>query len=107
MLLDVPAVIHFASCEPLLGPLELAQFTELDWVIIGGETGHGARPMDAAWARDVRDQCVDAGTSFFFKQWGRWGADGIKRSKKANGRLLLGRIWDNKPQKLVEPVAAR
>lgn len=95
-LVNVPARVRFLSCEPLLGPLELAKMgcfafygqvmqlpTLIDWVICGGESGHGARPMNPAWARSLRDQCQAANVPFFFKQWG-----GV--NKKLNGRLLDG-----------------
>jgi protein gp37 len=79
-LLDVPARVHFLSCEPLLGPIEIPNYlnrlkdgyTSLDWVICGGESGPNARPMHPDWARDLRDQCQSAGVPFFFKQWGEW-----------------------------------
>ena len=93
--------------HPLTPSLGLIDLSGISWVIVGGESGSKARPMKPTWVINIKDQCRKQGSIFFFKQWGRWGADGIKRSKKANGRLLLGRIWDNKPQKLVEPVAAR
>jgi protein gp37 len=98
--------------EPLLEVLGLIDLSGINWVIVGGESGAKARPMKPTWAINVKDQCRKQGSIFFFKQWGRWGSDGIKRSKKANGRVLLGRIWDNKPQghhlvKQAEPVAAR
>ena len=100
------ASTRFISMEPLLEDLGSIDLSGINWVIVGGESGTKARPMKPAWAINIKDQCRKQGLIFFFKQWGRWGADGIKRSKKANGRLLLGRIWDNKPQKLAEPVAA-
>ena len=93
----VPAAVRFISAEPLLGPLGDVDLDGIDWVIAGGESGPRARPMDTAWGRDPRDQCVDQGVQFFFKQWGGWGADGKRRSKKANGRLLGGRTWDDMP----------
>lgn len=76
-LLEVPAVKHFLSCEPLLGQLELRPYlawsgARVDWVICGGESGSGARPMHPGWARSLRDQCEGAGVPFFFKQWGDW-----------------------------------
>ena len=74
-LLETPAAVRFISAEPLLGPVELSQFDEissLDWVICGGESGKGARPMHPKWARSLRDQCAAAGVDFFFKQWGAW-----------------------------------
>jgi protein gp37 len=64
--------------------------SSLRWVIVGGESGHGARPLDAAWAREIRDQCVNAGVAFFFKQWGG-------RTPKAGGRKLDDRTWDEMP----------
>jgi len=110
-LLRIPAARHFVSCEPMLGPVNLRQLAPLtvagvlwcqdglvnqgsaallDWVICGGESGPGARPMQAEWARGLRDQCVSAGVPFFFKQWG-----GV--NKKAAGRELDGRTWDERP----------
>ena len=88
---------RFLSVEPLLediGPLDLSG---IDWVIVGGESGHSARPMKEEWARSVQRQCSAQGVRFFFKQWGLFGADGIRRNKKANGRLLDGRTWDAMP----------
>jgi protein gp37 len=67
-----PAAVRFLSCEPLLGDIEL-DLEGIDWVIVGGESGHGARPMHPDWARSLRDQCKAAGVPFFFKQWGAWG----------------------------------
>ncbi len=84
------AAVKFLSLEPLLGPLLQLDLQGVDWVIVGGESGPGARPMDAAWATDLRDQCLRAGISFFFKQWG-----GIQ--KKKAGRTLDGRTWDEMP----------
>ena len=87
---QTPAAIRFLSCEPLLGPLPNLPLAGIDWVIVGGESGPGARPMDPAWVRDLRDQCVTAGVPFFFKQWG-----GVR--KKQAGRQLDGRTWDERP----------
>ncbi len=84
------AFIKFLSLEPLLGPLEDMDLQSIDWVITGGESGPGARPMDLEWVRSIRDQCKDAGTAFHFKQWGG-------TNKKKTGRLLDGRIWDEFP----------
>lgn len=99
-LLKTPATVRFLSCEPLLGPVDLAAHMnskkgffanvdsleccgktypkrgDIDWVIVGGESGHGARPMFSGWVRLIRDQCVRAGVPFFFKQWGEWGIGG-------------------------------
>lgn len=84
------AAVRFLSLEPLLGPLPNLNLDGIDWVIVGGESGPGARPMAADWVRDIRDQCIAAGCPFFFKQWG-----GVK--KKATGRVLDGRAWDEMP----------
>jgi protein gp37 len=86
--------VKFLSLEPLLGPLPGLGLPEIDWVIVGGESGPGARPMVEEWVIDIRDQCVTAGVPFFFKQWG-----GI--NKKKAGRVLQGRIWDEMP--ILEP----
>jgi protein gp37 len=80
----------FLSLEPLLGPLPDLDLSGIHWVIVGGESGAGARPMDPAWARDLRDQCQRAAVPFFFKQWGG-------PIKKKTGRLLDGRTWDELP----------
>lgn len=85
------AAIKFLSLEPLIGPLKSLDLTGIDWVIVGGESGAGARPMNPAWARDLRDQCLEQGVAFFFKQWG-----GVQKSKA--GRELDGRTWDEYPQ---------
>jgi len=134
-LLAVPAAVRFLSMEPLLGPVQIgwalgqpvaiaAGFLErgsfspgleklraLDLIIVGGESGPGARPMHPDWARSLRDQCVAAGTAFHFKQWGNWHPDALlftdaagncpppamNIGKKAAGRLLDGRTWDEMP----------
>jgi protein gp37 len=96
----VPAAVRFLSCEPLLGPLDL-DLSGIDWVIVGGESGHRARPMQIAWARGVRDQCAVAAVPFFFKQWGAHDEAGIRRSKKASGRKLDGEVWDGLPSVVV------
>jgi protein gp37 len=84
------AAIKFLSLEPLLGPLPDLNLERIDWVIVGGESGPGARPMQASWVTDIRDQCRKAGTAFFFKQWG-----GVRKS--VTGRMLEGRTWDDMP----------
>lgn len=146
-LLSTPAAVRFISAEPLLGPIDLSCLRcpcgdckdpnygpLLDWVIVGGESGHGARPMHPQWARDMRDQCIRTGVAFHFKQWGEWvewsgptsvgfdrytmvelagdvhpplgkakealarGAARMQRvGKKAAGRELDGRTWDEAP----------
>ena len=93
---EIGARVRFLSCEPLLGPLAL-DLAGIHWVIVGGESGPGARPMRPEWARAVREQCVDAGVPFFFKQWGAHDASGVRMSKKAAGRVLDGRTWDGAP----------
>ena len=90
LLKETSAQVKFLSLEPLLGPLPSLQLDEIDWVIVGGESGPGARPMRGAWVRDIRDQCVKSEVPFFFKQWG-----GV--FKKRNGRLLDHRTWDQMP----------
>jgi protein gp37 len=84
------ASLKFLSLEPLLGPLPKLDLREIDWVILGGESGPNARPMDPAWAIEVREQCRRANVPFFFKQWGG-------RNKKLAGRMLEGRTWDQMP----------
>jgi protein gp37 len=94
---SAPIGTRFLSVEPLLEDLGELDLSGIDWVIVGGESGPGARPMNPAWARSVQQQCAAQGVQFFFKQWGNWGADGMRRSKKANGRHLDGRLWDEMP----------
>jgi protein gp37 len=98
-LIETPAAVRFLSCEPLLGPIDLSRWlrlrrsrsgTDLHWVIVGGESGLGFRPVDVGWVRDLRDQCVAARVPFFFKQHGG-------RTPKAGGRELDGRTWDEMP----------
>ncbi len=93
----VPAAVRFLSVEPLLGPLRL-NLEGVDWVIVGGESGPGARPMRADWARSVRDQCLAAGVAFFFKQWGAHDEAGTRVGKGRAGRTLDGRTWDQFPE---------
>jgi len=92
----VPAAVRFLSLEPLLSSLVSAvpggiDLSGIDWAIAGGESGPGARPVDPAWVREIRDACAEQGTAFFFKQWGG-------TNKKKRGRLLDGRTWDEFPQ---------
>ncbi len=94
----VDAPVRFLSVEPLLQDIGALDLTGIHWVIVGGESGPKARPMKLEWVEDIRRQCQTAGVEFFFKQWGGWGADGKRRSKKANGRLLAGRTWDGMPE---------
>jgi len=85
------ADVKFLSLEPLLGPLRNLNLRGIDWVIVGGESGPCARPMNPEWVRDIRDQCLRADVPFFFKQWGG-------RFKSRTGRVLDGRTWDQMPQ---------
>ena len=87
---EMPAAVRFVSFEPLIGPIEDLDIEGIDWVIVGGESGPGARPMEQDWVVEIRDQCVAADVPFFFKQWG-----GV--NKKKAGRLLEGRTWDEMP----------
>jgi protein gp37 len=89
--------VRFLSVEPLLEDIGFLDLTGISWVIVGGESGPRARPMRAEWARSVRDQCARAGVAFFFKQWGTYGDDGIRRIKRANGRKLDGCTYDYMP----------
>ena len=98
LLRGVNAGIRFLSVEPLLEDLGKLNLRDIDWVIVGGESGPHARPMKLAWIERIRRQCEQQGALFFFKQWGGWGADGVRRSKKANGRLLDGKTWDAMPE---------
>jgi len=130
ILLQIPAAVRFVSCEPLLSEIDFSHLpesgAELDWVIVGGESGPRARPMHTDWARSIRDQCKKAGVPYFFKQWGEWTAEkgwylkenmsrcksmivdrddqdyvGVsmgKVGKNKAGRMLDGRIWDEYPK---------
>lgn len=94
---QVESRIRFLSVEPLLEDIGQLDLSGIHWVIVGGESGPKARPMKVEWVENIRRQCQSQRVRFFFKQWGGWGADGKKRSKKANGRLLAGRTWDDMP----------
>ena len=94
LLATVPASVRFLSCEPLLGRIDLSKhLNDVDWVIVGGESGSKARFIDPAWVRILRDQCTEMGVPFFFKQWGG-------RTCKAGGKLLDGEIWQEFPESL-------
>lgn len=88
---EVPAQIRFLSLEPLLGPLDNLNLTGIHWVIVGGESGYGARPMMEEWVFSIRDQCKEQNVPFFFKQWG-----GVQKHR--TGRMLEDRTWDEYPQ---------
>ncbi len=87
---EVPSAIRFVSVEPLLGPIPRLLLDGIHWVIVGGESGPNHRPIDRGWVVEIRDQCIDAGVPFFFKQW-------VGRTPKSGGRLLEGRLWDEMP----------
>jgi protein gp37 len=88
---QIPAAVRFLSCEPLLGDLASLNLEGIDWVIAGGESGPGARPLNVSWARGIRDNCLARGVPFFFKRWGG-------RSPKTEGRELDGRTWNDYPK---------
>ena len=94
----VPAKIRFVSFEPLIGSVGKIELTHIHWAIVGGESGINARPIHEKWIDEIYDACLANKTAFFFKQWGTWGADNKKRSKKANGRLYRGTTWDQMPK---------
>ena len=96
----VPAAVRFLSVEPLLEPIPNLPLTGIHWVIVGGESGRKPRPMEHAWVAEIRDQCVDSNVPFFFKQWGG-------RNKKAAGRELEGRTWDEMPDRADVGIAAK
>ena len=97
LLRNLPASVKFLSCEPLVEDLGELNLVGIDWVIVGGESGPQARPMHEAWVLNIRKQVEEQGARFLFKQWGTWGADGIKRSKHENGKLLKGEIIQEMP----------
>jgi protein gp37 len=89
------ARVKFLSCEPLIGPLQKMNLKKIDWVIVGGESGHIPRPMDTEWVLDIQQQCVENQVAFFFKQWGG-------KNKKVSGRLLNGKTYDEMPEILLQ-----
>jgi len=110
-LLSTPAAVRWVSAEPLLGPLSVARYLRgvdgeydtcggraLDWLVVGGESGPGARPMDPSWPLALRDECADAGVPYLFKQWGAHDATGKRVGKKAAGRELDGAVHDGYPE---------
>lgn len=98
----VKAAVRFLSVEPLLEDVGRLNLKGIHWVIVGGESGAKARPMQEGWAESVRRQAITQNVAFFFKQWGAWGPDGVRRAKKSNGRELAGQRWNDFPV----PVAA-
>lgn len=96
------AEANFLSCEPLLGDLGNINLSGIDWVIVGGESGTQARPMKKEWVLNIQRQCSEQNVPFFFKQWGTYGEDGVKRNKKENGCLIDGKIYKELPNYLKE-----
>ena len=99
-LLNVPATIRFISFEPLIDSVGLVDLTDIDWAIVGGESGKDARPIKEIWIDEIYEACQKSGTAFFFKQWGTWGKDNKKRSKKLNGRHYRQQTWDEMPAQI-------
>jgi protein gp37 len=126
LIMALPAAVRFLSCEPLLGPIKLKKWLRplekgrgVNWVIAGGESGHHSRPMNPIWVEDLRDECLQAGVPFHFKQWGHWGPESaadrsavmtvdlpgrngrkirlFRLGKNETGRVLGGRTWDGVP----------
>ena len=100
ILREIEASVRFLSIEPLLENIGEIDLTGIHWAIVGGESGPKGRPMKREWVDSIKLQCDSAGVAFFFKQWGTWGADGQRRSKKENGRRYRGRVWDAMPLQL-------
>lgn len=98
LLRKTPAAIRFISFEPLIDSVGEVNLDNIHWAIVGGESGHKARPISEMWIDEIHKQCSIYDTAFFFKQWGAWGKDNQKRSKKANGREYKGQTWDEMPQ---------
>lgn len=93
ILRKIKSTIKFVSFEPLIGPIDKIDLKNIDWVIVGGESGNRARLIKLEWVNNIYLQCKKQNIPFFFKQWGTWGADGVKRNKKANGRLFKNKEW--------------
>lgn len=100
---DLSASVKWLSCEPLISDLGELDLRGIDWVIAGGESGANARAMKEEWVLNIKRQCEVQNVAFFFKQWGAWGSDGVKRSKKENGALLGGKIYQAYP-KIVQKI---
>ena len=96
---ELKSSVRFLSCEPLIENLGELNLEGIDWVIVGGESGPKARPMMLAWVVGIKRQVEQQGAAFFFKQWGTWGSDGIKRNKHANGKVLQGEVIQQMPLK--------
>ena len=102
---NIKATVLFLSVEPLLEDLGSVNLTNIDWVIVGGESGNKARPMDKEWVLNIKTQCETNDVAFFFKQWGTWGADKVKRNKKLNGKEIDGKIWQQFPEVIEQQFA--
>ena len=100
ILRNIDAPIRFISVEPLISDVGTLNLAGIHWVIVGGESGISARPMNPQWAINIQQQCAKQKVAFFFKQWGTWGSDGKKRSKYMNGKLLDGELIQNLPNQL-------
>lgn len=95
---DLKANVKWLSCEPLISDLGELDLSGIDWVIVGGESGSNARAMQESWVLNIKRQCKEQKVAFFFKQWGTWGSDGIKRNKKENGALLGNKLYREYPK---------
>ena len=102
---NLKASVLFLSVEPLLEDLGAVNLKNIDWLIVGGESGNRARPMDKEWVVNIKQQCEENGVAFFFKQWGTWGADKVKRNKKVNGKEIDGKVIQQYPQKIKQQFA--
>lgn len=98
----INATVRFVSFEPLIGAVGEIDFSNIHWAIVGGESGKKARPVKQEWIEEIFIQCKRQNVAFFFKQWGTWGSDNVRRSKKINGRIFNGKIWDEYPAVLCE-----
>jgi protein gp37 len=101
---NIKAAIRFVSFEPLIGSVGELNLSGIHWAIVGGESGRQARPIKKEWVEEIFNQCKEQDVAFFFKQWGTWGVDKIKRNKKENGRRFQGKEWNEYPKKDYEEV---
>ena len=102
---DLKASVLFLSVEPLLEDLGKINLKNINWVIVGGESGNRARPMEKEWVVNIKQQCEKEDIAFFFKQWGTWGADKVKRNKKLNGKEINGKVWQQYPEVIEQQFA--
>lgn len=96
----IKAYVRFISFEPLIESVGKINLKGIHWAIVGGESGRNARPIKKNWVEEIFQQCKTQNVAFFFKQWGTWGADEIKRNKKMNGRIFRGKVWDEFPKSI-------